>query len=147
MLLKSALSMSANLENSAMATGLERPVFIPFLQKGNAKECLNFCTIVLISHASKVILKILHTWLQHYLNQEHPDVQAGLRKGRGSRGQIASTHWITEKARGLKKKSTSTSLMMLKPLTVWITKTCGKLLKTQEHQTTYLPPEKPVCRS
>ena len=103
MLLKSALSMSANLENSAMATGLERPVFIPVLQKGNAKECLNFCTIVLISHASKVILKILHTWLQHYLNQEHPDVQAGLRKGRRTRDQDANTHWILEKAREFQK--------------------------------------------
>ena len=81
-------------------------------------------------------------WLSHFcrlqqcMNLVLPDVQAGLRKGRGSRGQIASTHWITEKARGLKKKSTSTSLMMLKPLTMWITTNCGKLLKRWGYHTT-----------
>ena len=69
----------------AVATGLERSVFIPIPKKGNAKECSNYHTIALISHASKVILKILQTGLQQYMNQELPDVQAGFRKGREGR--------------------------------------------------------------
>ena len=82
--------MPANLENSAVATGLERSVFIPISKKGNAKECSNYCTIALISHASKVMLKILQARLQQYVNQELPDVQAGFRKGRGTKVQIAN---------------------------------------------------------
>ena len=76
----------------------KRSVFIPIPQKGNAKECSNYCTIALTSHARKVMLKILQTRLQQYVNHEVPDVQAGFRKGRGTRDQIASIHWITEKA-------------------------------------------------
>ena len=91
--------MPANLENSAVATGLEMSVFIPIPKRGNAKECSNYRTIALISHASKVVLKILQTRLQQYLSQEFPDVQAGFRKGRGNRDQIANIHWIMEKAR------------------------------------------------
>ena len=72
--------MPANLENSAVATGLERSVFIPILKKGNAKECSNYCTIALISHASKVMLKILQARLQQYVNRELPDVQLVLEK-------------------------------------------------------------------
>ena len=83
--------MSANLENSAVATGLEeRSVFIPMPKKDNAKECSNYHTIALISHASKVMLNILQARLQHYGNLELPDVQAGFRKGRGTREQIAN---------------------------------------------------------
>ena len=74
--------MSANLENSAVATGLERSVFIPIPKKGNAKECSNYCTIALISYATKVMLKILQARLQQYVTREHPDVQAGFRKDR-----------------------------------------------------------------
>ena len=81
--------MPANLENSAVATGLEKSVFIPISKKGNAKECSNYCTIALISHASKVMLKILQARLQQHVNHELPDVQAGFRKGRGIRDQIA----------------------------------------------------------
>ena len=91
--------MPANLENSAVATGLEKVVFIPIPKKGNAKECSNYCTIALISHASKVMLKILQAWLQQYVNRELPDVQAGFIKGRGTRDQIANIHWIIKKAR------------------------------------------------
>ena len=92
--------MPANLENSAVATGLEkRPVFIPIPKKGNAKECSHYHTIALISHASKVMLKILQARLQQYMNHELPDVQAEFRKSRGTRDQIANIHWITEKAR------------------------------------------------
>ena len=77
----------------------KRSVFILITKKGNAKECSNYHTIALISHASKVMLKILQAWLQQYMNREIPDVQTGFRKGRGSRDQIATIHWITEKAR------------------------------------------------
>ena len=97
----------------------KRSVFIPIPKKGNAKEGSNYCTIALISHTSKVMLKILQARLQQYVNHELSDVQAGFRKGRGTRDQIAKIHWIIEKARELQKKtSTFASLTMLKPLTV-----------------------------
>ena len=95
--------MPANLENSAVATGLGKVSFIPIPKKGNAKECSNYCKIALISHASKVMLKILQARLQQYVNCELPDVQAGSRKGRGTRDQIANIHWIIEKAREFHK--------------------------------------------
>ena len=95
--------MPANLENSAVATGLEKVVFIPIPKKGNAKECSNYRTIALISHASKVMLKILQARLQQYGNCELTDVQAGFRKDRGTRDQIANIHWIVEKAREFQK--------------------------------------------
>ena len=94
--------MPANLENSAVATGLENISFHPNPKKGNAKECSNYCTIALISHASKVTLKI-QARLQQYVNQELPDVQGGFRKDRGTRDQIANFPWITEKAREFQK--------------------------------------------
>ena len=86
--------MPANLENSAVATGLEKVSF-----HSNPKECLDYCTIELISHASKVMLKILQARLLQYVNCELPDVQAGFRKGRGIRDQIANICWIMEKVR------------------------------------------------
>ena len=85
-----ALNMPANLENSAVATGLEKVSFHSNPQKSNAKECSDYCTISLISHASKVMLKILQARLQQYVNNELPRVQAGFRKGRGTRDQIAN---------------------------------------------------------
>ena len=93
-------------------------VFIPIPKKGNAKECPNYCTIELISHTNKVMLKILKARLQQYMNWEFPDVQAGFRKGRGTREQIANTRWIIEKVREFKNKSTSASLTVLKALIV-----------------------------
>ena len=81
----------------------KRSVFIPIPKKGNAKECLNYCTIALISHASKVMLKILQARLQLYMNRKLPDVQAGFRKHRGTRDQIASIRWVIKKARELQK--------------------------------------------
>ena len=81
----------------------KRSVFIPNPKKGHTKECSNYCTIALISHASKVMLKILQARLQQYVNCELPDVQAGFRKGRGTRDQIANICWITEKAREFQK--------------------------------------------
>ena len=82
----------------------KRSVFIPIPKKGDAKECSNYCTIALISHASKVMLKILQARFQQYVNHELPDVQAGFRKGRGTRDQIVNIHWIIEKAREFQKK-------------------------------------------
>ena len=114
--------MPANLENSAVATGLEKVSFHLIPKKGNAKESSNYCTMVLTSHASKVMLKILQVRLQQYVNCELPDVQAGFRKGRGTRHQIANIRWIIEKAREFQKKTSISALLtMPKPLTVWIT--------------------------
>ena len=95
--------MPANLENSAVATGLEKVSFHSNPKKGNAKECSNYRTIALVSHASKVMLKILQARLQRYVNCELPDVQVGFRKGRGTRDQIANIRWIIEKAREFQK--------------------------------------------
>ena len=95
--------MPANLENSGVVTGLEKSLFIPVPKKSNAKECSNHCTIALISNASKVMLKILQARLQQYMSHEFPDVQAGFRKGRGTRDQIANIRWIIEKARDPEK--------------------------------------------
>ena len=95
--------MPANLENSAVTTGLKKSVFIPIPKKGNAKKCSNYHTSVLISHTSKVVLKILQARLQQHMNCELPDVQSGFRKGRGTRDQIANSNWIIEKAREFQK--------------------------------------------
>ena len=94
--------MPANLENSALAQDWKRSVFIPISKKGNAKECSNCHTIALVSHA-KVMLKSLQARLQQYVNRELPDAQAGFRKGRGTRDQIANIRWIMEKARKFQK--------------------------------------------
>ena len=95
--------MPANVENSAVATGLEKVSFHSNRKKGNAKECSNYHTIALISHTSKEMLKILQARLQQYVNCELPDVQAGFSKGRGTRDQIANISWIIEKAREFHK--------------------------------------------
>ena len=95
--------MPANLENSAAATGLEKVNFHSNPKKGNAKECPNYHTVALISHASKVMLKILQAMLQQHVNWELPAVQARFRKGRGIKDQIANIHWIIEKAREFQK--------------------------------------------
>ena len=95
--------MPANLENSAVATGLEKGNFYLNPKKGNAKECSNYCTIALISHANKVMLKILQARLQQYVNCELPDIQTGFRKGRGTSNQMANICWITDKAREFQK--------------------------------------------
>ena len=112
-------------------------VFIPIPKKVNAKECSKYHKIALTSHGCKVMLKILQARLQQYVNGELPDVQAGFRKGRGTRDQIANICWIIEKAREFQKTSTSAFLTMPKPLTVWITINCGKFWKRWEYQTTW----------
>ena len=101
---------------------MKRSVFIPILKKGNTKECSNYHTIAFISHSSKVMLKILQARLQQYVNHGLPDVQAGYRKGRGTRDQIANICWIIEKLREFQKKIYISALFSIpKPLMMWIT--------------------------
>ena len=112
-------------------------------KEGQCQRMFNYCTIALISHASKVMLKILQARLQQYMTHELSDVQAGFRKGRGTRDQIANICWITEEVSS-RKTSTSALLITPKPLTVWITTNCGKFLKRQEYQTTW-PASWEIC--
>jgi len=137
--------MPANLENSEVATGLEKSVFIPIPKKGNAKECSNYRTTALISHASKVMLKILQERLQQYMNQELSDVQAGFRKGRESRDQIANIHWIIEKAREFQKNICFTDYT--KAFDCGSQQTVENSSRDGNTRPPYLPPEKLVCRS
>ena len=110
-------------------------VFIPIPKKGNAKEYSNYHIIAFISHASKVMLKILQATLQQYVDRELPDVKTGFRKGRGTRDQIANICWNThtKKQGNSRKISASASLATLKPLTVWFTMSCEKFLKKWEY--------------
>ena len=96
--------MPANLESQQWPQDWKRSVFILIPKRGNPKECSNYCTVAVVSHASKVMLKILQVRLQQYMNCELPDVPAGFRKGRGTRDQIANICWIIKKAREFKKK-------------------------------------------
>ena len=132
---RAALNMPANLENSAVAQNWKRSVFIPIPKKGNAKECSNYCTIALISHASKAMLNILQARLQQYVSHELRDVHAGFRKGRGTRDQIANIRWIIEKAKEFQKNIYFCFIGYAKAF-VWITTNCGKFLKRWEYQTT-----------
>ena len=121
----------------------KRSVFIPIPKKCNAKECLNYHTIALISHNSKVMLIILQATLQQYVNHEFPDVHAGFRKGRGTRDQIANTYWIIEKASGCQKNTYFCFTDHAKAFE-WITTNCGKFLKRWEYQTTW-PASWEIC--
>ena len=127
---------------------MKRSVFIPIPKKGNTKECSNYCTIAVISHASKVMLKILQTRLQQYMNlSELPDVPAGFRKGRGTRDQTANIHWIIEKAREPEKR-----LLLLYWLqqSLWLCRSQQTVENSSRDGNTRppdLPPEKSVCRS
>ena len=114
----------------------KRSVCIPIPKTGNAKECSTYSTIALISHVSKVTLKILQARLQQYVNHELSDVQAGFRKGRGPRDQIAKSAKSSEKQESSRETSISALLTMPKPLTVWITINRGKFCKRWEYQTT-----------
>ena len=107
----------------------KRSVFIPIPKKGNPKECSDYCTIALISHASKVMLKILQARLQQYVNHEFPDVQAGFRTGRRTRDQVANICWIIKKAREFQKNIYFCFIDYANTLTVWITTNCGKFFK------------------
>ena len=125
MLWKCCTQNASKFENSAVPTGLEKVIF-----HSNRKECSNYHTIALISHASKVMLKILQARLQQYVKRELPDVRAGFRKGRGTRDQIANICWIFKKARDC-------FIDCAKPLTVWITAKYGKFFKRWEYWTTW----------
>ena len=114
----------------------KRPVFIPVLKKGSAKDCSNYCTVAFISHTSKVKLKNFQVRLQQYMNCELPNIQAGFRKGRGTRDQIANIYLITEKAREFQKNFYFSFIDYAKALTVWILTNCGKFFKRWEYQTT-----------
>ena len=127
--------MPANLENSAVATGLEKSIFIPMSKKVNAKECSNYCTIALISHGSKVMLKVFQARLQQYVNQEVLEVQFGFRKSKGTRYQIANISWIIEKVWEFQK---NIGFSDYAKAFAWITTNCGKFLKKWEYQTTFL---------
>ena len=137
--------MPANLENSAVATGRKRAVFIPIPKKGNAKEFSNYRTIAFISHASKVMFKILQARLQQYVNHELPDIQAGFRKGRGTRDQIANISWIIEKAREFQKNIYFCFIDYAKTFYCVDHNKLQKILK--EMGIPDLPLEKFVCRS
>ena len=126
----------------------KRWVFIPVPKKGNAKECSNYHTIALISHASKVMLKILQARLQQYVNRELPDVQTGFRKGKGTRDQQCQhplDHWKSKRVP--EKIYFCFFLAIPKPLTAWITTICGKFFKRWEYQTTWPTSWKSVCMS
>ena len=130
--------MPANLENSAVAKGLEKVSFHSNPKERQCQRMFNYCTIALISHGSKVMLKILQARLQQYVNCERPDVQAGFRKGRETRDQIAK--WsigLLNKQESSRKTSISALLTVPKPLTMWITTNYGKFLKWWEYQTTW----------
>ena len=128
--------MPANLENSAVATGLEKFSFHTIPKKGIDKECSNYRTIALISHASKVMLKILQARLQQYINHELPYVQAGFRKAEEPEIKFPTSTGSSKKQESSRKISISVLLTMPKPLTVWITANCGKLFNRWKYQTT-----------
>ena len=138
--------MPTNLGNQAVATGLERSVFIPIPKKGNAKKCSHYRTVALISHASKVMLKILQARLQQYVNRELLEVSR-VRKGSRTRDQIANIHWIIEKARELQKNIYFCFINYAKAFD------CvdhNKLENSERDGNTRppdLPLEKPICRS
>ena len=142
--------MPANLENSKNWPGKfdwKRSVFIPIPKKGNAKECSNYCTIALISHASKVMLKILQARLQQYVNRELPDVEAGFRKGRGTRDQIANICWVIERAREFQKNIYFCFNDYAKAFDCVDHNKLWKILRDGNTRPPDLSPEKSVCRS
>ena len=127
--------MPANWKTQQWPQEWEKSVFIPIPKKGNVEECSNYHTIALISHTSKVMLKILQARLQQYVNRELPDVQPDFRKGRGTRDQIANIRWIIKKAREFQKNICFCFINYAKGF-VWITTNCGEFLKRWEYQTT-----------
>ena len=128
--------------NLSQSQDWKRSVFISISKKGNAKEYSNYCTITLISHTSKVMLKFLQARLQQYMNHELPDVQAGFRKGRGTRDQIANIPWIIKIARELKKENLY--FCLCQSLWLWIITNCRKFFKRWEYQTTW-PASWEIC--
>ena len=144
MLWKCCTQCASKFGKLSLATGLEKVSFHFNLKERQSKELSDYRTIELISHARKVVLKIIQARLQQYMNHELPDVQAGFRKGGGTRDQIANIHWIMEKAREFQKNIYFSLLTMPKPLTVWITINCGTFWKRWEYQTTW-PASWEIC--
>ena len=138
--------MPANLENSAVATGLEK---VSFHSNPKERQCqtINYCTTAFISHSSRVMLKILQARLQQYMNHELPDVQAGFRKGRGTRDQIANIHWIIKKARELQKNIYFCFIDYTKAFDCVDYNKLWKILRDGNTRPPCLPPEKSLCRS
>ena len=131
-----------------MTTDWKRSVFFPIPKKGNAKKCSNYHTIVLTSHTSKVMFKVLQAELQQYGNHELPDMQDGSRKGRGTRDQIANIHWIIEKARELKKKNIYFCFIdYTKAFDCVDHNNLENSSRDENTRPPYLPPETSVCRS
>ena len=128
--------MPANLEKSAVATGLEKVSFHSNPKESNAKECSNYCTIALISHASKVMLKILQARLQQYVNRELLMFKLVLEKAEEPEIKLPTSVGLQKKKDNSRKTSASASLTTLKPLTVWITTNCRKFFKRWKYQTT-----------
>ena len=139
--------MPAHLENSAVATGLEKVSFHSNPKERQCQRMLNYRTIALISHASKVMLKMLQARLQQYVNRELPDVQASFRKGRGSRDQIANIRWIMEKAREFQKNIYFCFIVCAKAFDCVDHKKLWKILRDGNTRPPDLPLEKSVCRS
>ena len=136
--------MSANLENSAVATGLEKVCFHSNPEERHVKECSNYPTIVLISHTSKVMLKTLQARLQQFVNWELQMFKLFLEKAEEPEIKLPTSFGSLKKQENSRKTSTSVSLNMLKPLTVWITTNCGKFFKRWEYQTTW-PASWEIC--
>ena len=124
----------------ALVTGWKRSVFKPIPKKGNAKECSNYCTVALISHASKVILKILQARLQQYVNHEPPDVQADLAKAEEPEIKFPTSTGSSKEQESSRKTSIFALLTIPKTLTLWITTNCGQFFKRWEYQTTWPAP-------
>ena len=139
--------MPINLENSAVATGLEKVSFHYNPKEGQFQKCSYYCTIALISHASKVMLKILQARLQKYGNGELPDVQAGFRKGRGTTDQIANVRWIIEKAREFQKNIYLCLIYYTKAFDCESRQTLENSERDGNTRPPDLPPDKSICRS
>ena len=139
--------MPTNLENSEWPQDWKMSVFIPIPKKGNPKECSNHHTIALISHACKVMLKILQAKLQQYVNCELPDITAGFRKGRGNRDQIANIHWIIKKAREFQKNIYFCFIDYAKAFDYVDQNKLENSERDGNSRPPDLPLEKPVCRS
>ena len=139
--------MPANLENSAVATGLEKVSFHSNPKERQCKECSSYCTIALISQVSKVMLKILQARLQQYMNRELPDVQAGFRKGRETRDQIANIRWIMGKAREFQKNIYFCFIDYTKAFDCVDNNKLENSERDGNTRPPYLPPENLVCMS
>ena len=140
--------MPANLENSAVVTGLQKVTFHCNHKERQCQECSNYHTTTLVSHTTKVMLKILQVRLQQYMNRELPDVQAGFRKARGTRDKIANIRWIIEKAREFQKNIYSCFIDYAKAFDCVDHNKLWKILKRdRNNRPPDLPPEKSVCRS